>query len=55
MVSARLKPDDRTLLVLRYVAGSHSNELARGTGLSPSGTRARLARLIPVGPTVDNS
>ena len=43
---ARLKPDDRALLALRYVAGFDSNELARATGLSPSGTRARLARLL---------
>jgi len=43
---AQLKPDDRALLALRYVAGFDSNELARATGLSPSGTRARLARLL---------
>lgn len=43
---ARLKPDDRALLALRYVCGFDSNELARATGLSPSGTRARLARLL---------
>lgn len=43
---ARLSPDDRALLALRYVAGFDSNELARATGLSPSGTRARLARLL---------
>jgi RNA polymerase sigma-70 factor, ECF subfamily len=43
---ARLKPDDRALLALRYVAGFDSNELARAIGLSPSGTRARLARLL---------
>ena len=43
---ARLKPEDRSLLALRYLAGFDSNELARATGLSPSGTRARLARLL---------
>jgi RNA polymerase sigma factor (sigma-70 family) len=43
---ARLSPDDRTLLAMRYVAGFDSTELARVTGLSPSGTRARLARLL---------
>ena len=43
---ARLSPDDRALLALRYVAGFDSNELASATGLSPSGTRARLARLL---------
>ncbi|CAN5788360.1 N/A [soil metagenome] len=43
---ARLSPDDRALLALRYVAGVDSFELSRVTGLSPSGTRARLARLL---------
>jgi RNA polymerase sigma-70 factor (ECF subfamily) len=43
---ARLDPEDRTLLALRYVAGFDSTELARATGRSPSGTRARLARLL---------
>ncbi len=43
---ARLNPDDRALLALRYVAGFDSTELARATGRSPSGTRARLARLL---------
>jgi len=43
---ARLNPDDRALLALRYVAGLNSTELARATGLSASGTRARLARLL---------
>jgi RNA polymerase sigma factor (sigma-70 family) len=43
---ARLKPEDRALIALRYVAGFDSTELARATGMSPSGTRARLARLL---------
>jgi RNA polymerase sigma factor (sigma-70 family) len=43
---ARLDPDDRALLALRYVAGFDSTELARATGRSPSGTRARLSRLL---------
>ena len=43
---ARLDPDDRALLSLRYVAGFDSTELARATGRSASGTRARLARLL---------
>jgi RNA polymerase sigma-70 factor (ECF subfamily) len=43
---ARLDPDDRVLLALRYVSGFDSTELARATGRSPSGTRARLARLL---------
>jgi RNA polymerase sigma-70 factor (ECF subfamily) len=43
---ARLSPDDRSLLALRYVAGLTSFELARALGGSASGTRARLARLL---------
>jgi RNA polymerase sigma factor (sigma-70 family) len=43
---ALLSAEDRTLLALRYVAGFDSKELAQATGLSPSGTRARLARLL---------
>jgi RNA polymerase sigma-70 factor (ECF subfamily) len=43
---ARLDPEDRLLLALRYVAGFDSTELARATGRSASGTRARLARLL---------
>ena len=43
---ARLNPDDRALLALRYVAGFDSTELAQVTGRSASGTRARLARLL---------
>jgi len=43
---ARLNPDDRALLALRYVAGFDSTELAQATGRSASGTRARLARLL---------
>lgn len=42
----RLEPADRALLALRYVAGLNSAELATATGLTPSGTRARLARLL---------
>jgi RNA polymerase sigma factor (sigma-70 family) len=43
---ARLKPEDRALIALRYVAGFDSTELARAMGISPSGTRARLSRLL---------
>jgi len=43
---ARLDPDDRALLALRYVAGLNATELGRATGRSASGTRARLARLL---------
>ncbi len=41
-----LKPDDRRLLALRFVAGLDSTEIAYHTGLSASGVRSRLARLI---------
>lgn len=43
---SRLKPEDRALIALRYVAGFDANELARAMGMTPSGTRARLARLL---------
>ncbi len=45
---AHLSHGDRELLALRYVAGLDSNELSRITGLSPSGTRARMQRLLAV-------
>ena len=43
---ARLSPEDRQLLALRYVAGFDSTELAQMTGLSASGTRARMQRIL---------
>lgn len=43
---ARLDPDDRALIAMRYLAGFDATELAIATGRSPSGTRARLARLL---------
>jgi RNA polymerase sigma factor (sigma-70 family) len=43
---ARLDPDDAALLAMRYVAGFDSNELAIATGISPSGTRSRIERLL---------
>lgn len=42
----RLKPEDRTLLALRFVAGLDSAEIARHLGGSASGIRSRLARII---------
>jgi RNA polymerase sigma factor (sigma-70 family) len=42
----RLEPDDRALLAMRYVAGFNSTELAAAIGISPSGTRTRLERLV---------
>jgi RNA polymerase sigma-70 factor (ECF subfamily) len=41
-----LKPEDRMLLALRYVAGFDSTEIGQRIGMSPSGTRARLGRLL---------
>jgi RNA polymerase sigma factor (sigma-70 family) len=43
---ARLDPDDRALLAMRYVAGFDATELGHATGRSASGTRAKLARLL---------
>jgi RNA polymerase sigma-70 factor (ECF subfamily) len=43
---ARLSPDDRQLIALRYIAGFNSTELGRATGMSASGVRARLGRLL---------
>lgn len=43
---AGLKPDDRAVLALRFVAGLDSTEIAAQLHLSPSGVRSRLARLI---------
>jgi RNA polymerase sigma factor (sigma-70 family) len=42
----RLDPDDRALLALRYGAGFDATELSAVVGLSPSGTRTRLERLV---------
>lgn len=41
-----LAPEDRALLALRYVAGLNSFELGRALGMSASGLRRRLARLL---------
>jgi RNA polymerase sigma-70 factor, ECF subfamily len=43
---ARLKPEDRALLALRFAAGLNATEIAAQLHLSPSGVRSRLARLI---------
>lgn len=39
-----LKPEDRVLLVLRYVHGYDAGELGAITGLSPEAVRQRLSR-----------
>ena len=41
-----IKPDDRMLLTLRFVAGMDSGEIARHLGISASGVRSRLDRLL---------
>jgi RNA polymerase sigma factor (sigma-70 family) len=41
-----LKPEDRALVALRYAADLDSSELAPFVGLSPSGVRTRLSRLL---------
>ena len=43
---ARLDPDDRALLALRYVAGFDSNELAKALGMKSGTVRQRLRRLL---------
>ena len=42
----RLRPDDRSLLAMRYAAGLDSSEIASQLGLSASGVRSRLARVL---------
>jgi RNA polymerase sigma-70 factor (ECF subfamily) len=42
---AHLRPDDRVLLSLRYVAGLDSIEIGQLMGMSPSGVRGHLSRL----------
>jgi len=41
-----LKAEDRSLLAMRYAAGLDSAEIARQLGMSASGVRSRLARLL---------
>ena len=43
---AGLKPEDRTLIGLRYVAGFSAPELATTLGLSAEGVRSRLKRIL---------
>jgi RNA polymerase sigma-70 factor (ECF subfamily) len=42
----RLSPDDRSLIALRYSAGLDSSEIGPLLGISASGVRARLMRLM---------
>jgi DNA-directed RNA polymerase specialized sigma24 family protein len=41
-----LDPLDRTILALRHVAAFDATEIGRVVGMSPSGVRTRLARLL---------
>jgi RNA polymerase sigma factor (sigma-70 family) len=45
-VLRRLKPEDRRLLALRYVTGFDSTEIGAILGMSPSGVRGHLSRLL---------
>ncbi len=42
----RLKPDERSLIALRYVAGLDSIQIAAQLGGSASGVRSRLSRIL---------
>jgi RNA polymerase sigma-70 factor (ECF subfamily) len=42
----RLTPEERSLLALRFVAGFDATEIGRVMGLSSSGVRSRLSRLL---------
>lgn len=42
----RLTPDDRALLAMRFVGGFDATEIAPVLGLTPSGVRSRLSRLV---------
>jgi RNA polymerase sigma factor (sigma-70 family) len=42
----RLSLDDQSLLAMRFAAGLDSNQMGERTGMSASGVRSRLARLL---------
>jgi RNA polymerase sigma-70 factor (ECF subfamily) len=42
----RLRPEERELLAMRYAAGLDSNDIAEQLGLTASGVRSRLSRLV---------
>jgi RNA polymerase sigma-70 factor, ECF subfamily len=42
----RLEPADRGLLAMRYLAGLTAEEIGVATGLTASGVRSRLSRLV---------
>ena len=43
---ALLDPMDRALIALRYIAELSSDDIGRALGMSPSGARGRLSRLL---------
>ena len=43
---SHLKPDERSLLAMRYVSGLDSTDIAEQLGMSASGVRSRLSRLV---------
>ena len=43
---ARLRPDDRALIAMRYLAGLTTDEIGAATGLTGSGVRSRLSRMV---------
>jgi RNA polymerase sigma-70 factor (ECF subfamily) len=45
-VLASLDPTDRALIALRYIAELSSDEIGQALGMSPSGARGRLSRLL---------
>jgi len=45
-VLASLDPTDRALIALRYVAELRSDEIGRALGMSSSGARGRLSRVL---------
>ena len=45
-VLAALDPTDRALIALRYVAELSSDEIGRALGMSASGARGRLSRVL---------
>ena len=45
-ILASLDPTDRALIALRYVAELSSDEIGRALGMSSSGARGRLSRLL---------
>ena len=43
---ARLSPQDRTVVGMRYAVGLSSTEIGQAIGMSAGGVRARIARLL---------